>query len=80
MFLSCKKRGCTDPTATNYNSEAEADDGNCSYDNSQELPIIQLNTTHLFNSTSFSYDSTYQDDFGTTLSFLELSFILKSKI
>ena len=74
-FCSCKKRGCTDPTATNYNSEAEVDDGNCSYDNlSQELPIIQLNTTHLFNSTSFSYDSIYQDDFGNNIKFSRAQF------
>ena len=74
-FCSCKKRGCTDPTATNYNSEAEVDDGNCLYDNlSQELPIIQLNTTHLFNSNSFSYDSTYQDDFGNNIKFSRAQF------
>jgi len=26
---SCKKKGCTDPTAVNYDSEAEKDDGSC---------------------------------------------------
>lgn len=28
---SCKKEGCTDETATNYNSEAKKDDGSCTY-------------------------------------------------
>ena len=31
---SCKKKeGCTDPTATNYDVEAEKDDGSCTYSN-----------------------------------------------
>ncbi|MDG1859352.1 MAG: hypothetical protein P8I94_09625, partial [Emcibacteraceae bacterium] len=25
-FTSCKKKGCTDPTASNYNPEAEKED------------------------------------------------------
>ena len=28
-FSSCKKEGCTDDTATNYNSSATSDDGSC---------------------------------------------------
>lgn len=28
-FSSCKKKGCTDPTADNYDAEAEKDDGSC---------------------------------------------------
>ncbi|RYM35948.1 hypothetical protein ERX46_02840 [Brumimicrobium glaciale] len=30
-FSSCKKEGCTDPVATNYNAEAEKDDGSCEF-------------------------------------------------
>jgi hypothetical protein len=30
--MACKKEGCTDPAATNYDSKAENDDGNCIYD------------------------------------------------
>ncbi len=31
-FASCKKKGCIDPAANNYNSEAKKDDGSCTYD------------------------------------------------
>ncbi len=30
---SCKKKGCTDPAATNYSEKAKKDDGSCTYDN-----------------------------------------------
>lgn len=31
MITSCKKSGCTDPLAGNFESEAEKDDGSCCY-------------------------------------------------
>lgn len=31
IFSSCKKEGCTDPTASNYSEEAKKDDGSCEY-------------------------------------------------
>jgi len=30
-FQSCKKKGCTDSSATNYSTEAKKDDGSCTY-------------------------------------------------
>ena len=36
--VSCKKKGCTDPMATNYSEEAKKDDETCAY-----VPTITLN-------------------------------------
>ncbi len=30
-ITSCKKKGCTDSTATNYNNKAKKDNGSCLY-------------------------------------------------
>ncbi len=35
-FTSCKKKGCTDVDANNYNEDAKKDDGTCTY------PVINM--------------------------------------
>lgn len=35
LSVSCKKEGCTDETATNYNEDAKKDDGSCIYPNDE---------------------------------------------
>ena len=45
-FSSCKK-GCTDPTALNYDENAKKDDGNCI-----EAPAYTIPTTYAFVNTS----------------------------
>lgn len=52
-FSSCKKKGCTDATATNFNSKAKKDDGSCLY-----KPMITITGAA---DTTVSVGSTYTD-------------------
>ena len=54
MFIvSCKKKeGCTDPTATNYDAEAETDNGTCNYpEEGYAIPTTYAFTDASGNST-----------------------------
>ena len=48
-ITSCKKKGCTDELATNYNSEAKKDDGTCVYDTA---PTYTIPSTYNFEDES----------------------------
>src|SRR5690606_6748235 len=48
-FTACKKEGCTDATATNYNEKAKKDDGSCLYD---EEPAYTVPSTYSFTDAS----------------------------
>lgn len=54
VFVSCKREGCTDPVATNYEKKANQDDGTCIYG-----PIVDTTVT------SFVLD--YNIDVATVL-------------
>ena len=72
FHLSCKKKGCTDPSSINFDENAEVNDGLCEYDPA----AVQLHLNHLYNSEPFYYDSTYQDEFGNDIQFTRAIFYL----
>jgi hypothetical protein len=51
-LASCKKEGCTDSTATNYDSTAKKDDGTCLYkdpvDTTTPPPVVLKTTEYVF--------------------------------
>lgn len=42
FVFSCKKEGCTDPQATNYNSEAKKDNGSCTFLEEEPYLIVKI--------------------------------------
>lgn len=61
LFVSCKKKGCTDEIATNYNEKAKKDDGTCLY-----TPFI---TVIGASDTTILVGSTYNDPGATAANF-----------
>jgi len=57
-ITSCKKKGCTDSTAVNYNSKAKKDNGSCLY-----KPILNL----IGGDTTISVGTTYTDPGATAV-------------
>ena len=61
---SCKKKGCTDPTAKNYNEKAKKDDGTCEY--APVEPVVVVTPSYTAPSTY-----TFTDDNGNnTVSYI----------
>jgi hypothetical protein len=56
LLASCKKEGCTDPTAINYNIHAEKNDGSCEYEASSQLQVI---TDNIVENTTWTKDKIY---------------------
>jgi hypothetical protein len=42
VFSSCVEKGCTDPNATNYDPDAEKDDGSCVYDDEPKYASLTI--------------------------------------
>lgn len=61
---SCKKKGCTDPTAKNYNEKAKKDDGTCEY--APVEPVVVVTPSYTAPTTY-----TFTDDNGNnTVSYI----------
>ena len=69
VLIGCKKKGCIDPSATNYNAEAEKDNGSCEY---YEVPTDYIFIDGLGNNTvSFSGQTARMDMLSEMTSYLK---------
>ncbi|MDB4090926.1 hypothetical protein N9528_01210 [Crocinitomicaceae bacterium] len=57
VISSCKKEGCTDANAINYNVDAKKDNGNCTYEGTVVMWFGEATSTFLVNdnATSLTY-------------------------
>lgn len=57
LFLSsCKKEGCTDPTATNYSDKAKKDDGSCAYTPVATTGKVMINLEHTWANSGSDFE------------------------
>lgn len=80
---SCKKEGCTDENATNYNSKAKKDDGSCSYpDAAQTVGKASIMLEHIWDEstgTEFELNTAYvHPTTGDTLTFTTLKYYISN--
>lgn len=55
-FSGCKTEGCTDPLATNYDEDADKNDGSCVYPD----PELKMHLHPMFGSDAFTYGTEYE--------------------
>ena len=57
--VSCKKKGCTDETATNYNEKAKKDDGSCTYAEEPADENVVMVTGNITSNTTWETGKVY---------------------
>lgn len=72
-FVGCKKEGCTDVYAKNYDSDSKTDDGTCQYEGSVQFWYNQSTSENLIDdgstSLTFSVDGTVIGSYATSVFF-----------
>lgn len=58
-ITSCKKEGCTDPIANNYNDKAKKDDGSCTYTQSDKT-VVEVPAGDITGTTNWTKDNIYK--------------------
>ena len=66
LISSCSKEGCTDPTAFNYNAEADSDDGSCDFEGCTDPMAANYDSNATISSECIydqigSWTSTFQE-------------------
>lgn len=80
LITSCKKKGCTDPTAINYSAEAQKDDGSCTFENEPEFST-KLSIVPLVNGLDVIYDALiYSHPLGYNFSVTNLKFFISDVV
>lgn len=78
---SCRKKGCTDSTAINYDSDAKKDDGTCEFATDTTSGYqLTINFTHNYDGTSVTSsdfnDLKFTNAAGTTHSISKLKYLI----
>jgi hypothetical protein len=58
LSASCRKEGCTDEAATNYNEEAKKDDGSCVYPAEEDESAMMV-SSNITSNTTWTNDKVY---------------------
>ena len=71
LLFSCKKEGCMDTNAYNFNHDAEKDNGTCLYNANLKVNVIPK-----FNGVPISFDSVYHNISGYRIRFSSIKFYM----
>jgi hypothetical protein len=81
LFSSCKKEGCTDSNAVNYNEKAKKDDGSCTYLSAEESGevLVMLNHSWVNSGANFDLNTEYvHPSTNDTLTFTTLKYYVSN--